>query len=58
MATRGYSYAKPVAMRGYNREIVAKFGYGIKIAVFGHDWEANVFLMCMHALSTCNKRKR
>jgi hypothetical protein len=32
MATRGYSYAKPVAMRGYNREIVAKFGYGIKRA--------------------------
>jgi hypothetical protein len=58
MATRGYSRAKPVARRGYNRDIVAKFGYGLQIAVSGHDWEANVLLMCMHAFPTCYKRKR
>jgi hypothetical protein len=58
MATRCYSRAKPVARRGYKREIVAKFGYGLKIAVFGHDWEAKLLLMCMHALSACHERKR
>ncbi len=33
VATGGWSRAKPIARRGYNRNIVAKFGYGHKTFV-------------------------
>jgi hypothetical protein len=47
-----------MARRGYNCEIMAKFGYELKIAVLGHNWEAKLLFMCMRALSTCYKTKK
>jgi hypothetical protein len=35
MAMRDWGSAKPVARRGYYREIVAKFGYGHITSLFG-----------------------
>jgi hypothetical protein len=37
LAIRGWGGANPVARRGYYHEIVAKFGYGHKMSLCGHN---------------------